>query len=89
MQFQADLLGCPVNRANFLESTAMGAVFLAGLGVGFWDSADDLAALRQTEKVFCPHKSEFNHKGLVRGWFEAVQRVRSRDQDIEKQRLTP
>ena len=78
MQFQADLLGCPVNRANFLESTAMGAVFLAGLGVGFWDSTDDIAALRQTEKVFRPHMSEFDRKGLVRGWCEAVERVRSR-----------
>jgi glycerol kinase len=77
MQFQADLLGCPVNRANTLESTAMGAAFLAGLGVGFWDSADDLAALRQSEKVFLPHMSDEDRKRMVRGWCEAVERVRS------------
>jgi len=77
MQFQADLLGCPVNRAGSLESTAMGAVFLAGLGVGFWDSADDIAALRQSEKVFHPQMSDADRQRMVRGWCEAVERVRS------------
>jgi glycerol kinase len=78
MQFQADLLGCPVNRADTLESTAMGAAFLAGLGVGFWDSADDIGALRQSEKVFRPHMSGEDRQRLVRGWCEAVERVKSR-----------
>jgi glycerol kinase len=78
MQFQADLLGCPVNRAGSLESTAMGAVFLAGLGVGFWDSADDIAALRQSEKIFRPHMSDEDRQRLVRGWCEAVERIKSR-----------
>jgi len=77
MQFQADLLGCPVNRAGTLESTAMGAAFLAGLGVGFWDSADDLAALRQSEKIFRPQMSDEDRKRMVRGWCEAVERVKS------------
>lgn len=78
MQFQADLLGCPVNRAGSLESTAMGAAFLAGLGVGFWDSADDIAALRQSEKVFHPQMSEEERERMLRGWCEAVERVKSR-----------
>jgi glycerol kinase len=78
MQFQADLLGCPVNRANTLESTAMGAAFLAGLGVGFWESADDIAALRQSEKVFRPQISDEDRMRMVRGWCEAVERVKSR-----------
>lgn len=78
MQFQADLLGCPVNRASTLESTAMGAAFLAGLGVGFWDSADDIAALRQSEKIFRPHMSDEDRQRRVRGWCEAVARVKSR-----------
>ena len=78
MQFQADLLGCPVNRANTLESTAMGAAFLAGLGIGFWDSADDIAALRQSEKIFRPHMSDEDRKRMVQGWCEAVERVKSR-----------
>ena len=43
MQFQADLLGCPVNRSRYLESTGMGAAFLAGLAVGVWDSAEAVA----------------------------------------------
>jgi glycerol kinase len=78
MQFQADLLGCPVNRAGTLESTAMGAAFLAGLGVGFWDSAGDIAALRQSEKVFRPQMSDEDRERMVRGWCEAVERVKSR-----------
>jgi glycerol kinase len=78
MQFQADLLGCPVNRADCLESTAMGAAFLAGLGVGFWDSADDIAALRQSEKIFRPHMSDEDRKRMVQGWCAAVERVKSR-----------
>ena len=89
MQFQADLLGCPVNRADTLESTAMGAAFLAGLGVGFWDSADDIAALRQSEKVFYPHMSDEDRQRMVRGWCEAVERVKSHYPGVEKQRLNP
>ncbi|MBI5581074.1 MAG: glycerol kinase GlpK [Deltaproteobacteria bacterium] len=89
MQFQADLLGCPVNRANTLESTAMGAAFLAGLGVGFWDSADDIAALRQTEKVFRPQMCDEDRERMFRGWCEAVERVKSHRQGVEKPRLRP
>jgi glycerol kinase len=77
MQFQADILGCPVERSAYLESTAMGAAFLAGLGVGFWGSAEEIAGLRRAERVFSPAIDEAARRRLCRGWAEAVARVRS------------
>src|SRR5207248_10331360 len=47
MQFQADLLGAPVDRPAMVETTAAGAAFLAGLGVGFWSGTDELAGARR------------------------------------------
>ncbi|MGE5255264.1 MAG: glycerol kinase GlpK [Hyphomicrobiales bacterium] len=78
MQFQADLLGCPVNRSRYLESTGMGAAFLAGLAVGVWKEPEAIAALRSSEKVFHPKIDEDRRRQLYRGWNEAVERVKSR-----------
>ena len=54
MQFQADVLGVRVVRPRIHETTALGAAYLAGLGVGFWESADELDAQWQVERVFEP-----------------------------------
>jgi glycerol kinase len=78
MQFQADLLGCPVDRSCYLESTGMGAAFLAGLAVGFWKSSAEIAALRTSEKTFMPRIDRESRRRLQRGWAEAVERVKSR-----------
>jgi glycerol kinase len=78
MQFQADLLGCPVDRSRDLESTGMGAAFLAGLGVGFWRSGAEVAALRTSEKSFLPRIDPERRDRLQRGWADAVARVKSR-----------
>jgi len=78
MQFQADLLGCPVNRSRYLESTGMGAAFLAGLAVGFWETADAVAALRTSERTFKPSIVESARDRLYAGWQAAVGRVKSR-----------
>ena len=77
MQFQADLLGCTVNRSRYLESTGMGAAFLAGLAVGVWESAEAVAALRTSERTFVPAINEGERNRLYAGWQAAVQRVRS------------
>ena len=77
MQFQADILGVPVNRPASLETTATGAAFLAGLAVGFWENPESLAAARRTERVFEPHMPESERERLYTGWREAVARVRS------------
>ncbi|RPJ69249.1 MAG: glycerol kinase, partial [Desulfobacteraceae bacterium] len=54
MQFQADILDCAINRSRYLESTAMGAAFLAGLATGFWKTPEEIIALRSPDKVFFP-----------------------------------
>jgi glycerol kinase len=76
MQFQADMLGVPVVRPKIVETTALGAAYLAGLATGFWKSFDDVRRAWHVERVFEPQKSadEVAHR---RGrWREALQRAR-------------
>ena len=74
MQFQADLLGIPVARPRITESTAVGAAYLAGLGVGLWKSADELANQYQVERRFEPGMPADRAKELRAGWSRAVER---------------
>jgi len=78
MQFQADILGVPVDRPALLETTAAGAAFLAGLAVGFWRDPQELAGARRRERLFEPGMREDVRSRLCAGWQEAVARVRSR-----------
>jgi glycerol kinase len=73
MQFQADLIGTPVERAANLETTAMGAAFLAGLAVGFWSSTDELQHLAKIGKRFEPNMPAARRAKLYNGWQQAVQ----------------
>ena len=77
MQFQADILGVPVERPKLVETTAMGAAALAGLGVGFWGSPEELARARQLDRAFRPRMAAGPRQALYRGWRAAVARVRS------------
>ncbi|RCW49057.1 glycerol kinase GlpK [Paenibacillus prosopidis] len=72
MQFQSDLLGVPVERPVVNESTALGAAFLAGLAVGFWESRDELAKLRQVDRIFEPNMDGQKRDELYSGWHRAV-----------------
>jgi glycerol kinase len=81
MQFQADLLGVPVERPALVETTAMGAAQLAGLAVGFWGSPSELAATRRKDKRFRPRMPAARREALYRGWQDAVRRVRARPAD--------
>jgi glycerol kinase len=74
MQFQADVLGVRVVRPRILETTALGAAYLAGLGVGYWKSADELSAQWQAERVFEPKMDRGRAAGLLAGWRKAVER---------------
>jgi len=78
MQFQADLLGVPVERPALVETTAMGAAQLAGLAVGFWRSPKELGASRRKDRRFRPRMAAERREALYRGWHEAVRRVRGR-----------
>jgi len=75
MQFQADLTGVPVDRPMMVESTALGAAFLAGLAVGFWPSPDALAGARRQERLFTPSMDEARREELYAGWKQAVGRA--------------
>jgi glycerol kinase len=80
MQFQADVLGRPVSRPQVLEVTALGAAALAGLGVGFWRSREDLAAVTAGGRVFDPGLEEGRRESLYAGWKRAVERSRAWEQ---------
>jgi len=74
-QFQADVLGIPVERPKLLETTAAGAAYLAGLATGFWSGEEELATLRRVERVFEPMRSADWRAEQMAGWKKAVQRV--------------
>jgi glycerol kinase len=77
MQFQSDLLGVPVVRPKVTETTALGAAYLAGLGVGFWKSAGDLDAQWQVDRVFDPAMDRTRAETLMNGWRKAVERAKN------------
>lgn len=76
MQVQADLLGVPVVRPRVTETTALGAAFLAGLAVGFWEGPGDVARLWQRERVFEPALPDDEREHRLARWRQAVERSR-------------
>lgn len=72
MQFQADILGIDIARAKNLGTTALGAAFLAGLSVGYWESMDELKELNATGQLFQATMNESRKEKLYKGWRKAV-----------------
>ena len=72
MQMQADISNAPVNRPMCVETTAMGAAYLAGLAVGYWNSKEDVIKNSAIERTFYPEISEEERKKKVSGWSKAV-----------------
>ncbi|KAA9118587.1 glycerol kinase GlpK [Streptococcus agalactiae] len=72
MQFQADILGIDIARAKNLETTDLGAAFLAGLSVGYWESMDELKELNATGQLFQATMNESRKEKLYKGWRKAV-----------------
>ncbi|HEY6935610.1 MAG TPA: glycerol kinase GlpK [Terriglobales bacterium] len=77
MQFQADLLGVPVRRPAVLETTALGAAYLAGLAAGYWKDRAEIAAHWSLEREFTPATNSSTREQLFRRWEQAVSRSRS------------
>lgn len=77
MQFQADILGVPVERPRVTETTALGAAYLAGLATGIWKSQDEIANQWQLEKTFEPQMSADQRDALYARWQAAVERARA------------
>ena len=74
LSFQSDVLGVPVERPSCIESTALGAAYLAGLSTGFYSSLEEVRANRQTEKVFEPTEDEESRANKLKRWRRAVER---------------
>ncbi|MBK7617527.1 MAG: glycerol kinase GlpK [Burkholderiales bacterium] len=75
MQFQADLLGIPVQRPQVIETTALGAAYLAGLATGVWHSTDELAKQWQVERSFIPTMPRDRAEELMARWERAVRQT--------------
>ncbi len=73
MQFQSDILASDVRRPQCIETTAMGAAYLAGLSTGFWDSRETLSGIWELERIFSPEMEEQHRQNLLAGWQRAVQ----------------
>jgi glycerol kinase len=81
MQFQADILGVPVERPEIIETTALGAAYLAGLAVGFWRDQSMITERRKVDRKFLPEMSADKREKLYKGWKKAVQRAMLWDKD--------
>jgi glycerol kinase len=77
MQFQADIIGVPVVRPKVIETTALGAAYLAGLSSGFWTSLDDIAKVWQTDRIFKPTMPAAEVARRRSRWAAALDRARS------------
>lgn len=77
MQFQADILGTKVIRPQVVETTAMGAAYLAGLAVGYWSSIDEIRKQWQVDRIFEPSWDEKQIQTARSGWEDAVKRTLS------------
>ncbi len=76
MQIQADMIRTRVNRPKMVETTAIGAAYLAGLAVGFWKDTDEIEKIREVDKVFEPIMDIEKREKRYRGWLRAVERSR-------------
>ncbi|HLG60422.1 MAG TPA: glycerol kinase GlpK [Ktedonosporobacter sp.] len=85
MQFQADILGVPVQRPKVAETTALGAAYLAGLAVGFWSSTQELAEHWAIDRTFEPQMDQAKREELYANWKRAVQRSLGWEQSKENQ----
>ena len=75
LQFQADILGCEVYRPVCIETTSLGAAYLAGLATGYWKSEKDVLDNWQIDRVFHPDMTKERREQLLEGWHEAVRRT--------------
>ncbi len=84
MQFQADILQSTVIRPEIMETTAMGAAYLAGLATGFWDSIDDIQNQWQVDREFDPEMEAVDADKLLKRWHAAVERSLGWEKTIEE-----
>jgi glycerol kinase len=81
MQFQADILDAKVRRPSTVETTALGAAYLAGLAVGYWDSVDDITQNWSLDREFTPEMESSHRASLIAGWERAINVVLTADNE--------
>ena len=74
LSFQADICRIPVERPVCVETSALGAAYMAGLACGFWSGRDDIVKNRGVDRVFVPQMPEERREKLLSGWHKAVKR---------------
>lgn len=77
LQFQSDILNTKVCRPKNVETTALGAAYLAGLATGFWKSKEEILERRETDRIFVPEMTEERRNQLYSGWQKAVERAKN------------
>lgn len=77
LQIQADMIRTKVDRPKVVETTALGAAYLAGLAVGVWDSLEDIEQNRQVDRIFEPQMDKARRDELYKGWLKAVERAKN------------
>jgi glycerol kinase len=75
MQFQSDIINTAVRRPKCIETTALGAAYLAGLAVGYWENIDEIRKNQQIDRDFEPKMNDEKREELINGWKETVQRI--------------
>ena len=77
MQIQSNMIGAYVNRPKTVETTALGAAYLAGLAVGFWKDLDEIEENREVDRVFIPEMDKETREKIYKDWLKAVERAKS------------
>ncbi len=72
LQIQADMAGAKVNRPKLVETTALGAAYMAGLAVGFWKNLDEIETDREVDRIFIPNVNTEKREKMLKGWHKAV-----------------
>ena len=76
LQFQADLLNCKIRRPGCLETTALGAAYMAGLARGIWENLEELKSLSDTDQIFMRRMDALTVEEKYKGWKKAVEATR-------------
>ncbi len=76
LQIQSNLASSKVNRPKLVETTALGAAYMAGLAIGFWKDLDEIERIREVDRIFVPAIDNITREDMLKGWHKAVDRAR-------------
>ena len=81
LQIQANLTSSKVNRPKLVETTALGAAYMAGLAVGFWKDFDEIEHVREVDRIFIPEIDNSSRENALKGWHKAVSKAMDWEKD--------